>query len=61
MDPGTVFKLKTHEDREDIEIFLCEDLDKEGKEFWLSKGFVLGEFEVGYEPKCWTNDLFLIV
>tara|TARA_R110002020_G_scaffold276023_2_gene491211 strand:+ start:1070 stop:1288 length:219 start_codon:yes stop_codon:yes gene_type:complete len=61
MSPGTVFKLKTHEDREDIEIFLCEDLDEEGKEFWLSRGFVLGEFESGYEPQCWTDDLFLIV
>ena len=61
MDPGTVFNLKTHEDREDIEIFLCEDPDEEGKEFWLSRGFVLGEFEIGYEPKCWTVDLFLVI
>ena len=35
MAPGTVFKLKTHEDRDDIEIFMCEDLDEKGKEFWL--------------------------
>jgi len=61
MTPGTVFNLKTHKDRSDIEIFLCEDTDKEGKEFWLSRGFVLGEFESDYEPLCWDDDLFLIV
>ncbi len=61
MAPGTVFKLKTHEHREDIEIFMCEDLDEEGKEFWLSKGFVLGEFDPGYTPKCWSKDLFVIL
>ena len=61
MTPGTIFILKNHEEREDIEIFLCEDSDEEGKEFWLSKGFVLGEFEIDYEPLCWTKDLFLIV
>jgi len=54
MTPGTIFILKTHEEREDIEIFLCEDPDEEGKEFWLSRGFVLGEFESDYKPLCWT-------
>jgi len=61
MTPGTVFRLKTHEEREDIEIFVCEELDENGKEFWLSKGFVLGEFEPDYKPLCWTEGLFLIV
>jgi len=61
MNPGTIFTLKMHEEREDIEIFLCEDPDEEGKEFWLSRGFVLGEFESDYKPLCWTKDLFLIV
>jgi len=61
MSPGTVFKLKVHEQRADIEIFVCEEPDKEGKEFWLSRGFVLGEFDKDYTPKCWSEDLFVIL
>lgn len=58
--PGTAFKLKEHKDKKDFEIFVCEDKDHEGKEFWLSKGFVLGEFDKDYTPICWSKDLFFV-
>jgi len=59
--PGTVFNLKQHKEREDLEIFVCRDPDHMGKEFWLSKGFVLGEFDKDYTPLCWSEDLFFIL
>jgi hypothetical protein len=61
MNPGTVFNLKAHKEQEGLDIFVCEEPDDEGKEFWLSKGFVLGQFEDGYKPLCWTQDLFLVI
>lgn len=61
MNPGTVFNLKAHKGQEGLDVFVCEELDGEGKEFWLSKGFILGEFEDGYKPLCWTQDLFLVI
>jgi hypothetical protein len=61
MNPGTIFNLKPHEEHEDLNIFMCEELDSEGNEFWLSEGFVLGEFEDGYKPLCWTQHLFVVI
>jgi hypothetical protein len=61
MKPGAIFNLMSHAEHEDIEIFMCEDLDNKGNEFWLSRGFVLGEFEEGYTPLCWTQDLFIVI
>ena len=61
MNPGTVFNLKAHKEQEGLDIFVCEEPDDAGKEFWLSKGFVLGQFEDGYKPLCWTQDLFIVI
>ena len=59
-EPGTSFHLKEHKEKKGLEIFVCEDRDHQGKEFWLSKGFVLGEFDKDYTPMCWSKDLFFI-
>jgi len=63
LEPGTIFYRKTKliEDRV-FDIYQCsEHLDKSGEGFWLSEGFVLGEFESGYAPLCWNKDLFAII
>lgn len=58
---GTVFSLKNHDTVEDLEIFQTEtERNNKGEEFWFTKEFVLGEFEKGYKPQCWTEDLFLV-
>ena len=61
MNPGTVFNLKAHKEQEGLDIFVCEEPDDAGKEFWLSKGFGLGQFDDGYRPVCGTQDLFLVI
>ena len=61
MPSGTVFRLKKHDSVEDLEIFQTEtERNNEGERFWFTKEFVLGEFEKGYKPQCWTEDLFLV-
>lgn len=58
---GTVFYLKKHDVVDDLEIFQTDtERNNKGERFWLTKEFVLGEFEIGYKPKCWTKDLFLV-
>ena len=58
---GTVFSLKNHDTVEDLEIFQTNtERNNKGEGFWFTKEFVLGEFEKGYKPQCWTEDLFLV-
>ena len=62
MKPGTVFHLKNHKEREDLLIFQVDDIDiRTGERFWLTKDFVLGNFDDGYTPLCWTQDLFIVI
>lgn len=61
LKPGTVFQLKEHEEKKDLLVFATDEMDiTTGEKFWLSKDFVLGQFEEGYSPLCWTEDLFLV-
>lgn len=62
MKPGTVFNLKEHKEEKSLLIFEADHIDfSTGERFWLSKDFVLGHFEEGYTPLCWTQDLFLVI
>lgn len=62
LKPGTVFNLKEHKEKEGLFIFQTDELDfSTGEKFWLSKEFVLGQFEEDYNPLCWTKDLFVII
>lgn len=61
MPSGTVFYLKKHDVVDDLEIFQTDtERNNKGEKFWFTKEFVLGEFESGYKPQCWTEDLFLV-
>tara|TARA_R110002020_G_scaffold440030_1_gene650606 strand:+ start:1120 stop:1341 length:222 start_codon:yes stop_codon:yes gene_type:complete len=61
MLPGTSFSLKQHSFEEGLEIFQTDtERNNKGERFWFTKEFVLGEFESGYKPQCWTEGLFLI-
>lgn len=59
LTPGTVFKLEEHEEEKGLLIF-STDNPENGKKFWLTKDFVFGDFEKGYEPLCWDPDLFIV-
>jgi hypothetical protein len=62
MKPGEVFHLKEHKEKKGLHIFEVDHIDiTTGERFWLTKEFVLGQFEDGYSPLCWTDDLFVIV
>jgi hypothetical protein len=62
MKPGEVFYLKEHKEKKGLHIFEADKMDfTTGERFWLTKEFVLGQFEDGYSPLCWSEDLFIVI
>lgn len=62
MNPGEVFRLVEHKEKKGLYIFESDHYDiATGEKFWLTKDFVLGEFEKDYTPICWAKDLFFII